>query len=94
MCKHQGSSEQSGSYRTLSSFLWLNRTLCGITWQYTLLGKKKIIVQSGEVSLLLFPLPLTRNKENGTVESRILTGCAPCTMIPVYTLPAGRKRLL
>ena len=31
MCKHQGS----------SSFLWLNRTLCGIIWQYTLLGKKK-----------------------------------------------------
>jgi len=25
--------------------LWLNRTLWGITWQYTLLEKKKTIVQ-------------------------------------------------
>ena len=40
------------------------------------------------VSLLLFPLPLARNKENGNIESKILIGCecAPCTMIPVYTL--------
>ena len=47
MCKHQGSSEQSGSYTTLSSFLWLKRILCKITCQNTLLGKKekKIIVQ-------------------------------------------------
>ena len=41
----------------------------------------------------LFPLPLARNKENGNIKSRIL-GCAPCTVIPVYTLPAARKRLL
>ena len=41
MCKHQGISEQSGSYTTFSSFLWLNRTLRGITWQYTLLGKQE-----------------------------------------------------
>ena len=28
------------------------------------------------------------------IESRILMGCAPFTMIPVYTLPAARNRLL
>ena len=32
------------------------------------------------------------SKENGNIESRILIGCAPCIMIPVYTLPAARKR--
>ena len=46
MCKHQGSSEQSDSYATLSSFLLLNRTLCGIKHGSTFyLEKKKIIVQ-------------------------------------------------
>ena len=44
--------------------------------------------------MVLLPLPLARNKENGNIESRILIGCAPCTMIPVYTLLAARKRLL
>ena len=29
--------------------------------------------------MLLFPLPLARNKENENIESRILIGCAPCT---------------
>jgi len=37
---------------------------------------------------------IARNKENGNIESRILIGCAPYTMKPVYTLPAARKRLL
>jgi len=43
--------------------------------------------------MFLFPLPLARNKEKGNIESRIMIGCAPCTMIPVYTLLAARKRL-
>jgi len=66
------------------------------TWQYTLPGKKKkIIVQRRRgFSMLLFPLLLARNKENGIIESRILIGCAPFTMIPVYALLAARKRLL
>jgi len=43
------------------------------------LKKKKIIVQRKRgFSMLLFPLPLARNKEN-----IILIGCAPCTMITV-----------
>jgi len=46
------------------------------------------------LSLSLFSFPLARNKENGNRESRILIGYAPCTIIPVYTLPAARKRLL
>jgi len=41
MCEHQEISKQTGSYTTLSSFLWLNKTLCGITWQYNLLGTKE-----------------------------------------------------
>ena len=42
MCKHQESSEQSGSYTTLSSILKLNRThVWNKTWQYTLLGKQE-----------------------------------------------------
>ena len=44
--------------------------------------------------MLLFPLPLARNKENGNIKSKILIGCATCTMIPVYTLLAARTRLL
>ena len=35
---------------------------------------------------LTLPLPRAGNKENGNIESRILIGCVPCTMIPVYTL--------
>ena len=78
MFKHQGSSEQSGSYTNLSSFLWLNKTLCGITWQFTLyFEKKKILVQRRRsFSLSLFPFHLARNKENVNIESRILIGCA------------------
>jgi len=69
--------------------------LCGITWQYTLIRKKKRKEQRRRgFSLFLFPFPLSRNKENGNMESRILIGCAPCTMIPVYTLLAARKSLL
>jgi len=57
------------------------------------LEKKKIIVQKGSgFSMLLFPLPLARNKENGNIKSKILIGCAPCTLIPVYTLLAVRKK--
>ena len=44
-------------------------------------------------SMLLFPFPFARNKENGNIESRILIGCIPYTIKPVYTLPAARKRL-
>ena len=62
MCKHQGSSEQSGSYTTLSSFLQLNGTLCGLKHGSTpYLGKKE---KNSGFSLSLFPLPLARNKEN------------------------------
>jgi len=54
---------------------------------------KKIVVQRRRgFPLSLFPFPLARNNENGNKESRILIGCAPCTMIPVYSLPAARKR--
>jgi len=50
---------------------------------YTLyLEKKKIIV-------LLFPFPLARNKENGSIESRILIGCEPCNDTGLYS--AGFK---
>ena len=71
MCsKHQGSSKQSGSYATLSSFLRLNRTLCGIKQGSTpYLEKKKIIVQRRRgFSMIFLPLPLVRNKENGNIE--------------------------
>ena len=43
--------------------------------------------------MLLFPLPLARNKENGNTEFRFLIGCVPYTVKPVYTLPAARKKL-
>ena len=36
--------------------------------------------------MLLFPLTLARIKENENTESRILIGCAPCTMKPVLTV--------
>ena len=96
MCKHQGSLEQSGFYTTLFSFLRLNRTLCGIKHGSTpyLEKKKKIVQRRRGFSMLLFPLPLARSKENGNIEFRILIGCVPYTMKPVYTLPAARKRLL
>ena len=35
-----------------------------------------------------------RINEIENIESRILIGCLPCTLIPVYTLPAVRKRLM
>ena len=35
-----------------------------------------------------------KKNKNGNIESKILIGCAPCTTITVYTLPAARKRLL
>ena len=44
--------------------------------------------------MLLFHFPLVGNKENGNIESRILIGCAPCTMILVFTLLDGWKKLL
>ena len=44
--------------------------------------------------MLLFLFSFARNKENGNIEFRILIGCVPYTMKPVYTLPAVRKRLL
>ena len=78
MCRHIGSSKQSGFYTPLSSSLWLNRTLCGITWQYILLGKKENNIAEKEG--LLFPLPFARNKENGNIESRILKGCVNHTL--------------
>ena len=66
MCKHQGSSEQSGSYTTLSSLLWLNRNMRGIKWQYTLLGKKENNSEEKEGFLSLASpslLPETRKME-------------------------------
>ena len=58
------------------------------------LEKKKTIVQRGRgFFMLLFPFPLARNKENGNIKRRILIGCAPCTMIPVYTLSAGKEKI-
>ena len=48
-----------------------------------------------EISMLLSLPPFSLQKqENGNIDSRILIGCAPCTMIPVYTLPAARNGLL
>ena len=81
------------SYTTFSSFLLLNRTLCEIKHGSTsYLEKKKIIVQRRRgYSMLPFTLPLARNKENGNIEFRILIGCVPYTMKPVYTLPAAKK---
>ena len=56
--------------------------------------KEDFLSLSLSLSVSLFSFPLARNKENGNRESRILIGYAPCTIIPVYTLPAARKRLL
>ena len=78
MCRHQGSSEQSGSYTTLSStsctifssFLWLNRTLCGIKHGSTPFLEKNNSAKKEGFAMLLFPLPLVRNKENGNIENR------------------------
>ena len=56
--------------------------------------KKENMSIEKEGSLSLFPFSLARNKENGNIESGILIGCAPCTMILDYTLLAARKRLL
>ena len=82
--------QTSQSYTTLSRFLWLNRTLEGITWHYTLLRKKEINSAEKVVFFLsFFPLPLARNKENGSIESRILIGCEPCNDTGLYS--AGFK---
>ena len=55
--------------------------------------KKKIIVQR-RVSLCFFsPLLLPETWKMET-ENRILIGCAPCTLIPVNTLPAKKKILM
>ena len=62
---------------------------------YTLLGKKENkSAEKEEFLCASLPPPIARKKENGNIESRILIGCAPCTMIPVYILPAARKRFL
>ena len=37
------------------------------------------------------PSLLPGNKENGNIKNRILIGCAPFSMILVYTLPAAGK---
>ena len=62
----------------------------------TLHGKKEnnSAEKEGFLSFSLFLFPLARNNENGNKERRILIGCAPFTVIPVYTLPAARKRFL
>ena len=61
----KGAQNSQVFFTTISSFLWLNRTLCGITWQCTLLGKKEIIVQRRRgFSTLLFPLHLARRDRN------------------------------
>ena len=44
--------------------------------------------------MLLYPLPLARNRDNGNIENRVLIGCALCNMILVYILPAAGKNLL
>ena len=49
MCKHQGSSEQSGSYTTLSSFLFLYL-------------KKNDSAEKEGFLYPSYPLPLARNK--------------------------------
>jgi len=59
-------------------------------WQYTLLGKKKYNSAEKKGFLSLFPFPLARNNENANIDSRILIGYAPYTLIPVYTLPVAR----
>jgi len=44
------------------------------------------------VSLFLaLPIPFQQKQWNWNIERRILLGCAPCTMIQVYTLPAARR---
>ena len=62
--------------------------MCGIKHGSTpYLENKNIIVQRRRgFFMLLFPLPLARNKKNEYIENRIMIGCAPCTMIPVYIL--------
>ena len=87
MCRHRESSDQSCSSTTLSSFLWLNRTLCIITWQYTPLEKrKKITVHRRKGSMLLVPLPLA--SRDGSSVNLDLEYWWVCTkhMITVYTL--------
>ena len=79
MCKYQSKLKTVRFlYNSLHFFLRLNRTLCGIKHGSTpYLENKKIIVQRRRgFSLLLFPLPFARNKENENIESRILIGCA------------------
>ena len=85
--------QTSHSYTTLSRFLWLNRTPEGITWYYTLLRKKEINSAEWFFSLFL-PPPSCQKQGKWKHIKRIRIACAPCTMIPVYTLPAERKRLM
>ena len=42
--------------------------------------------------MLSSPLTFAGNKENGNIESIILIGCVPWTMILVYTLVTARKK--
>ena len=87
----QGSSEKSGFYTTLQAEqnTVLNDMAVHPTWK-----KRKLKCREDSFFSLFFPLPLARNNENGNIESRILRGCASFTMIPVYTLPAARQRLI
>ena len=92
MCRHQESSEQSGSYTTLSNILWLNRALCGITWQFNLLGKKENDSAEKDefLSLSLF-LPPPSCQKQGKWKHIRYNPDRLCTMIPVvnhnhYTL--------
>ena len=67
----------------------LNRTLCGITWQCTLLGKREN--NSAEKKGFLYAsLTSPSCQKHGNIENRFLIGCAPCTMKPVYILLAAR----
>ena len=83
MCKHQGSSEQSGSCSTLQFLVAeqkpvRNNMAVHPTWK----KENNSAEKEGFLSLSLFPFPLARNKENGKIESRILIGCTPFTIIP------------
>ena len=69
MCEDQGSSEQSGllqlSLAAEQNPMWNNMAV-HTTWK-----KRKMIVQPRrDFFMLLFPLPLARNKEN--IETRTL----------------------
>jgi len=68
----KGALAQSGIYNSLQFLAAEQNPVWNKTWQYTpYLEKKKIIVQRRRVFSMLFPL--ARNKENGNIESRILS---------------------